>query len=93
MTRNVGFPVAVRNQIRRRLAEWDSSLEYGLAHTKDNSCGDALAKLMGFATFDAMIEVHGTFSVKDQHLHNRLLALLGPHGYALYRAMRAKQNG
>ncbi len=87
------FPVSLRNHLRRQLCEWDSSLKnHGMDNLSSNSAARVLAKLFGFHNFSDLISQHGNFKVKDQQLHNRLLALAGPHGYTLFKAMRAKQD-
>lgn len=85
----------VRQAVRRRLCEWDAGVIYEPHDARIRhkvSSTDALLALFGFkGGYYEFQNKHGAFGKpKDHDIHNTLLALAGPHGYAIYKAMKAR---
>ncbi len=82
--------MAVRMEARTKLIEWGAVP--GETYAGINSA-EALAELLGFESFGHLQNAHGKFGEVNNHdLHNLLLALAGPNGYAIYKAMLAQKE-
>ncbi len=79
----------LRRQVRRRLCEWDHEIELtavGYNPFKMRST-DALMQLFRFEGAYHQFQI---YHENTPEIHAQLEALLGPHGYALYKAMKIK---
>lgn len=75
---------SLRINARNQYREWTDS-------TKPlESSSRAFANFMGFPDWHNLRRAH---LEGDDELENKLLALNGPHGFTIYKALLARQNG
>lgn len=77
----------VRNDLRMdlkvKIRAWGLVDEDDDAPPSPTKAGQFLAEALGFHRFVELARIHD----RDDDLHNKLLALNGPNGYALLKAM------
>lgn len=82
------MPMNARMHVRKLIYYWETKKHTNGLHRMHGE----LAALFGFDNYEDFKNAHGYVKICDENIHQTILMLLGPHGHALYCAMKIRRG-